>query len=200
MRQQRYSTTPFGRRSLLLAHVISGTNTKCPLPEKEGRRWTVSRTNCTAGAHIKVSEWAAAAQEARLAFRPDSWLIGKSFDGLLSNYHTSLRLHGLLPATSQRHVALSAKHGRSVLHDTNNELYARKAGGTNCRCCFSFRSLGAALSEIMHVRAKFKFPIRAALSSFSLFGQAEQRTRRIRTRSGPPTWPDISSSRGLAGG
>jgi hypothetical protein len=200
MRQQRYSTTPFGRRSLLLTHVISGTITKCPLPKNEGHRWTDSRTNCTAGARTKVSEWAAA-QEARLAFCPDSWLIGKSSDGILSNYHTSLRLHGLLPATSQRHVALSAKHGRSVLHDTNDdELYARKAGGTNCRCCFSFRSLDAALSEIMHVRAKFKFPIRAALSSFSLFGRAEQRTRRIRPRSGPPTWPDISSSRGLACG
>jgi len=184
MRRQRSSTTPFGRRSLLLTHVISGTITKRPLPKKEGHRWTVSRTNCTAGARIKVSAWAAAAQEACLVFRLDGRLIGKSFDGFLSYCH----------------ISLSAKHGRSVLHDTNAEIYARKAGAINCRCCFSFRSLGAALNEIMHVRAKFKFPIRAALSSFSLFGQAEHRTRTIRTRSGVPSWPDFSSSRGLARG
>lgn len=201
MRQQRYSTTPFGWRSLLLAHVISGTNPKCPLPEREGHKWTVSWTNCTAAARIKVSERAAAAaQEARPVFRPDSGLIWKSFDGFLSNYHISLRLHGLGPATSQRHLALLAKHGRSVLHDTNDEPYARKAGATNRRYSILFRSLGVALSEIVHIRVKFKFSIRAALSSFSPFGQAEQRTRRIRTRSGPPSWPDISSSRGLACG
>jgi len=46
--QPHSSTTPFGRRSLTLAHVASQANAKARPTEKAVHKWQVFRSICTA--------------------------------------------------------------------------------------------------------------------------------------------------------
>ena len=54
------STTPFGRRSLTLAHVATQQIAKSRPPEKAIHKWNVFRAICTAKPRIGVSERAQA--------------------------------------------------------------------------------------------------------------------------------------------
>ena len=62
------STTPFGRRTLTLAHVASQAIAKTRPPEKAVHKWNIFRAICTAKARIGVSERALAVLDALLTF------------------------------------------------------------------------------------------------------------------------------------
>ena len=64
------STTPFGRRSLTLAHVANQATAKARPPEKAVHKWQVFRAICTAKARVGVSERALAVLDALLSFHP----------------------------------------------------------------------------------------------------------------------------------
>ena len=133
------STTPFGRRSLTLAHVASQAIAKARPPEKAVHKWNIFRAICTAKARIGVSERALAVLDALLSFHPETVLTG---DGLIvfpSNQQLSLRAHGMAPATLRRHLAALVDAGLIVRRDSpNGKRYARKDREGEIEIAFGF--------------------------------------------------------------
>src|SRR5665213_4080102 len=93
------STTPFGRRTLTLAHVASQALAKARPPEKAAHKWQVFRAICAAKARVGVSERSLAVLDALLSFHPETALSGENLIVFPSNYQLTLRAHGLAPAT-----------------------------------------------------------------------------------------------------
>src|SRR6202166_371551 len=137
--QPHSSTTPFGRRSLTLAHVASQANAKARPAEKAVHKWQVFRAICTAKARIGVSERALAVLDALLSFHPETALSG---DGLIvfpSNQQLALRAHGMAPATLRRHLAALIDCGLIIRRDSpNGKRYARKGKGGEIALAFGF--------------------------------------------------------------
>jgi replication initiation protein RepC len=133
------STTPFGRRSLSLAHVASQAVAKSRPPEKAVHKWNIFRSICTAKARIGVSERALAVLDALLSFHPETVLTGEGLIVFPSNQQLSLRAHGMAPATLRRHLALLVDAGLIVRRDSpNGKRYARKDRGGEVELAFGF--------------------------------------------------------------
>jgi replication initiation protein RepC len=136
---QHLSTTPFGRRSLTLAHVASQAKAKARPPEKAVHKWQVFRAICTAKARIGASERALAVLDALLSFHPETTLSG---DGLIvfpSNQQLALRAHGMAPATLRRHLAALVDCGLIIRRDSpNGKRFARKGRGGTIEMAFGF--------------------------------------------------------------
>ena len=120
-------TTPFGRRSLTLAHVASQLVAKQRPPEAAAHKWTVFRAICAAKARVGVSERALAVLEALLSFHPETVLTGEDLIVFPSNEQLCLRAHGMAPATLRRHLAALVEAGVILRRDSpNGKRYARK--------------------------------------------------------------------------
>ncbi|VTZ51912.1 putative replication protein C [Methylocella tundrae] len=139
MEEQHHPTTPFGRRSLTLAHLASQAIAKARPPERAVHKWNVFRAICTARMRIGVSERALTVLDALLTFHPETVLTG---DGLIvfpSNYQLSLRAHGMAPATLRRHLAVLVDAGLIVRRDSpNGKRYARKGRAGEVETAFGF--------------------------------------------------------------
>jgi replication initiation protein RepC len=137
--QPHSSTTPFGRRTLSLAHVASQATAKVRPPEKAVHKWQVLRAICTAKARVCVSERALAVLDALLSFHPETTLSG---DGLIvfpSNQQLALRAHGMAPATLRRHLAALVDCGLIIRRDSpNGKRFARKGQGGTIETAFGF--------------------------------------------------------------
>jgi replication initiation protein RepC len=137
--QPHSSTTPFGRRSLTLAHVATQATAKARPPDKAVHKWQVFRAICTAKARICVSERALAVLDALLSFHPETTLSG---DGLIvfpSNQQLALRAHGMAPATLRRHLAALVDCGLIIRRDSpNGKRFARKGRGGTIEMAFGF--------------------------------------------------------------
>ena len=137
--QPHSSTTPFGRRSLTLAHVASQAVAKARPPEKAVHKWQVFRAICTAKARVGASERALAVLDALLSFHPETTLSG---DGLIvfpSNQQLALRAHGMAPATLRRHLAALVDCGLIIRRDSpNGKRFARKGQGGTIEMAFGF--------------------------------------------------------------
>jgi len=137
--QPHSSTTPFGRRSLTLAHVASQAVAKARPPDKAVHKWQVFRAICTAKARVGVSERALAVLDALLSFHPETTLSG---DGLIvfpSNQQLALRAHGMAPATLRRHLAALVDCGLIIRRDSpNGKRFARKRQGGAIEMAFGF--------------------------------------------------------------
>jgi replication initiation protein RepC len=137
--QPHSSTTPFGRRSLSLAHVASQAIAKARPPEQAVHKWQVFRAICTAKARIGVSERALAVLDALLSFHPETTLSG---DGLIvfpSNQQLALRAHGMAPTTLRRHLAALVEGGLVIRRDSpNGKRFARKGRGGTIEMAFGF--------------------------------------------------------------
>ena len=136
---QHLSTTPFGRRSLTLAHVATQATAKARPPDKAVHKWQVFRAICTAKAKVGVSERALAVLDALLSFHPETTLSG---DGLIvfpSNQQLALRAHGMAPATLRRHLAALVDCGLIIRRDSpNGKRFARKGQGGTIEMAFGF--------------------------------------------------------------
>jgi replication initiation protein RepC len=133
------STTPFGRRSLTLAHVASQAAAKARPPEKFANKWNVFRAICAARARLGVSERALAVLDALLTFHPETVLAGEDLVVFPSNRQLSLRAHGMAPATLRRHLAVLVDAGLIVRRDSpNGKRYARKDGSGEVEIAFGF--------------------------------------------------------------
>jgi len=133
------STTPFGRRSLTLAHVAAQQVAKSRPPEKAVHKWTVFRAICTAKPRIGVSERALAVLNALLSFYPETVLTGDDLIVFPSNRQLALRAHGMAPATLRRHLACLVDTGLIVRRDSpNGKRYARKDGAGDIELAFGF--------------------------------------------------------------
>jgi replication initiation protein RepC len=137
--QSHVSTTPFGRRSLTLAHVASQATAKARPPDKAVHKWQVFRAICTAKTKIGASERALAVLDALLSFHPETTLSG---DGLIvfpSNQQLALRAHGMAPATLRRHLAALVDCGLIIRRDSpNGKRFARKGRGGTIEMAFGF--------------------------------------------------------------
>jgi replication initiation protein RepC len=133
------STTPFGRRSLTLAHVANQAVAKARPPEKVVHKWHVFRAICTAKTRIGVSERALAVLDALLSFHPETALTGEDLIVFPSNQQLSLRAHGMAPATLRRHLAALVDGGLIVRRDSpNGKRYARKGREGGIELAFGF--------------------------------------------------------------
>ncbi|SFJ74913.1 replication initiation protein RepC [Bosea sp. OK403] len=132
-------TTPFGRRSLTLAHVASQANAKERAPEKAVHKWNIFRAICTAKARIGVTERALAVLDALLTFHPETVLTGEGLIVFPSNQQLCLRAHGMPPATLRRHLAVLVDCGLVIRRDSpNGKRYARKDRAGEIEVAFGF--------------------------------------------------------------
>ena len=137
--QPHSSTTPFGRRSLTLAHVASQAVAKARPPEKAVHKWQVFRAICTARARAGVSERALAVLDALLSFHPETTLSGEGLIVFPSNQQLALRAHGMAPATLRRHLAALVDCGLIIRRDSpNGKRFARKGQGGAIEMAFGF--------------------------------------------------------------
>ena len=133
------STTPFGRRSLTLAHVATQANAKDRPPEKAVHKWNIFRAICTAKTRIGVSERSLSVLNALLSFYPETVLMGENLVVFPSNQQLSLRAHGMAPATLRRHLAGLVDAGLIVRRDSpNGKRYARKDRAGEIELAFGF--------------------------------------------------------------
>ena len=75
--QSHQPTTPFGRRSLTLAHVATQAAASARPPDKVVHKWKVFKAVCVARPRLGVSERALAVLNALISFYPDTTLTGE---------------------------------------------------------------------------------------------------------------------------
>ena len=137
--QSHVITTPFGRRSLTLAHVASQATAKARPPDKAVHKWQVFRAICTAKDRIGVSERPLAVLDALLSFHPETTLSGEGLIVFPSNQQLALRAHGMPPATLRRHLAVLVDCGLIIRRDSpNGKRFARKGRAGTIEMAFGF--------------------------------------------------------------
>ena len=133
-------TTPFGRRSLTLAHVATQIAASSRPPEKVVHKWKIFQAICRARPSLGVTERALSVLNALLTFHPETALTGE--DDLVvfpSNQLLSLRAHGMPASTLRRHLAVLVDAGLIVRRDSpNGKRYARKAASGEIELAFGF--------------------------------------------------------------
>jgi replication initiation protein RepC len=133
-------TTPFGRRSLTLAHVATQIAAASRPPEKVVHKWKIFQAICRARPSLGVTERALSVLNALLTFHPETALTGE--DDLVvfpSNQHLSLRAHGMPASTLRRHLAVLVDAGLIVRRDSpNGKRYARKGASGEIELAFGF--------------------------------------------------------------
>ena len=138
--QSHTPTTPFGRRSLTLAHVATQMAVSNRPPDKVVHKWQIFRAICTARPRLGVSERALAVLNALLSFHPETTLTGD--DELIvfpSNEQLCLRTHGMPASTLRRQIAVLVDAGLIVRRDSpNGKRYARKGRGGEIKLAFGF--------------------------------------------------------------
>jgi replication initiation protein RepC len=138
--QSHQPTTPFGRRSLTLAHVATQMASSSRPPDKVVHKWKVFKAICVARPRIGVSERALAVLNALISFYPDTTLTGE--DDLIvfpSNELLCLRTHGMPASTLRRQLAALVDAGLIVRRDSpNGKRYARKGRGGEIKLAFGF--------------------------------------------------------------
>ena len=137
--QTHQTTTPFGRRTLTLAHVASQALSKSRPAEKAVHKWNVFRAICAAKDRVGVSERSLAVLDALLSFHPETVLSGEDLIVFPSNQQLALRAHGMAPATLRRHLAALVDAGVIIRRDSpNGKRYARKGQGGAIELAFGF--------------------------------------------------------------
>jgi len=133
-------TTPFGRRSLTLAHVATQIAASSRPPEKVVHKWKIFQAICRARPSLGVTERALSVLNALLTFHPETALTGE--DDLVvfpSNQLLSLRAHGMPASTLRRHLAVLVDAGLIVRRDSpNGKRYARKGASGEIELAFGF--------------------------------------------------------------
>jgi replication initiation protein RepC len=216
------STTPFGRRSLTLAHIAAQAKAKAREPDKVVHKWNLFRAICVAKERLGVSERALAVLDALLTFHPENALTG---DGLIvfpSNSQLALRAHGMAPATLRRHLAALVDAGIIIRRDSpNGKRYARKGQGGQIETAFGFdltplvaradelealaeevrveeRALKVAKERVTLCRRDIAKMIATALEEGVAIAEAGQ--GRVTGPTGPSDWAQVHSIfRGIVG-
>jgi replication initiation protein RepC len=158
-------TTPFGRRSLTLAHVATQIVATSRPPEKTVHKWKIFQALCAARPKLGVSERSLSVLNALLTFHPETALAGE--DDLIvfpSNVQLSIRAHGMPVSTLKRHLAALVDAGLIVRRDSpNGKRYARKgrAGEIDRAFGFDISPLVARSEEIERLAEEVAADIRA---------------------------------------
>jgi replication initiation protein RepC len=137
--QSHISTTPFGRRTLTLAHVASQAIAKARPAEKAAHKWQVYQWICAAKTPIGVTERALAVLNALLTFHPETALTGADLIVFPSNEQLTKRAHGMPASTLRKHLAVLVDAGLIIRRDSpNGKRYARKGRSGTIELAFGF--------------------------------------------------------------
>jgi replication initiation protein RepC len=215
--QSRQPTTPFGRRSLTLAHVAAQMTASARQPDKVVHKWRIFRAICTARPALCVSERSLAVLNALLSFHPETTLAAE--DDLIvfpSNEQLCLRAHGMPPSTLRRQLAALVDAGLIVRRDSpNGKRYARKGRGGEITLAFGFdlSPLAARAEEFERMAEEIEAEARAvrlARESITLCRRdiakiiatgIEEGVPTRRAGRGPASWQEIHATfRGLVEG
>jgi replication initiation protein RepC len=215
--QSRQPTTPFGRRSLTLAHVAAQMAASARQPDKVVHKWRIFRAICTARPALCVSERSLAVLNALLSFHPETTLAAE--DDLIvfpSNEQLCLRTHGMPPSTLRRQLAALVDAGLIVRRDSpNGKRYARKGRGGEITLAFGFdlSPLAARAEEFERMAEEIEAEARAvrlAKERITLCRRdiakmiatgVEQDVPTRRAGQGPASWQEIHAAfRGLVEG
>jgi replication initiation protein RepC len=210
-------TTPFGRRSLTLAHVTTQMAASARPPDKVVHKWKVFKAVCVARPRIGVSERALAVLNALISFYPDTTLTGE--DDLIvfpSNELLCLRTHGMPASTLRRQLAALVDAGLIVRRDSpNGKRYARKGRGGEIKLAFGFdlAPLVVRAEEFEEMAQEVEAEIRAiklAKERITLCRRdiakmiatgIEEGVPTSRVGQGPASWPELHAAfRGLVEG
>ena len=215
--QSRQPTTPFGRRSLTLAHVAAQMVASARQPDKVVHKWRIFRAICTARPALCVSERSLAVLNALLSFHPETTLAAE--DDLIvfpSNEQLCLRTHGMPPSTLRRQLAALVDAGLIVRRDSpNGKRYARKGRGGEITLAFGFdlSPLAARAEEFERMAEEVEAEARAVrlakeritlcrrdIAKMIATGVEEDVPTR-RAGQGPASWQEIHAAfRGLVEG
>jgi replication initiation protein RepC len=215
--QSRQPTTPFGRRSLTLAHVAAQMAASARQPDKVVHKWRIFRAICTARPALCVSERSLAVLNALLSFHPETTLAAE--DDLIvfpSNEQLCLRTHGMPPSTLRRQLAALVDAGLIVRRDSpNGKRYARKGRGGEITLAFGFdlSPLAARAEEFERIAEEIEAEARAVrlakeritlcrrdIAKMIATGVEEDVPTR-RAGQGPASWQEIHAGfRGLVEG
>ena len=133
------STTPFGRRTLTLAHVANQAIAKARPLEKAVHKWHVYQTLCIARVTFGVSERALSVLNALLTFHPETMLTGEDLIVFPSNDQLARRAHGMPASTLRKHLAVLVDAGLIIRRDSpNGKRYARKGRDGEVAMAFGF--------------------------------------------------------------
>jgi replication initiation protein RepC len=155
--QVNSTTTPFGGRSLKLAHVAAQIAARERPPEKAVHKWKIFRAVCTAKDKFAVGERALAVLDALLSFHPETTLSGEGLVVFPSNQQLALRAHGMAPATLRRALAALVDTGLIIRRDSpNGKRYARRGreGAIDHAFGFDLAPLVARSEEIERLAAE----------------------------------------------
>ena len=215
--QSRQPTTPFGRRSLTLAHVAAQMAASALQPDKVVHKWRIFRAICTARPALCVSERSLAVLNALLSFHPETTLAAE--DDLIvfpSNEQLCLRTHGMPPSTLRRQLAALVDAGLIVRRDSpNGKRYARKGRGGEITLAFGFdlSPLAARAEEFERMAEEIEAEARAVrlakeritlcrrdIAKMIATGVEEDVPTR-RAGQGPASWQEVHAAfRGLVEG
>jgi replication initiation protein RepC len=215
--QSRQPTTPFGRRSLTLAHVAAQMAASARRPDTVVHKWRIFRAICTARPALCVSERSLAVLNALLSFHPETTLAAE--DDLIvfpSNEQLCLRTHGMPPSTLRRQLAALVDAGLIVRRDSpNGKRYARKGRGGEITLAFGFdlSPLAARAEEFERMAEEIEAEARAVrlakeritlcrrdIAKMIATGVEEDVPTR-RAGQGPASWQEIHAAfRGLVEG
>jgi replication initiation protein RepC len=205
--QSHQPTTPFGRRSLTLAHVATQMAASARPPDKVVHKWKVFKAVCVARPRIGVSERALAVLNALISFYPDTTLTGE--DDLIvfpSNELLCLRTHGMPASTLRRQLAALVDAGLIVRRDSpNGKRYARKSRGGEIKLAFGFdlaplvvraeefegmaREIEAEIRAIKLAKERITLCRRDIAKMIATAIEEGVPTRRI--RQGPASWQEL---------
>ena len=157
-------TTPFGRRSLTLAHVAAQVAASSRPPDKIVHKWKIFRAICIARPMLGVSERALSVLNALLTFHPETTLTGEALTVFPSNEQLSLRAHGMPASTMRRHLAVLVDAGLVIRRDSpNGKRYVRRGRGGETLRAFGFdlSPLVARADEFERLAAEIEAEARA---------------------------------------
>ena len=150
-------TTPFGSRTLKLAHVAAQITAREKPPEKAVHKWKILRAVCAAKDKFAVGERALAVLDALLSFHPETTLSGEGLVVFPSNQQLMLRAHGMAPTTLRRALAALVDSGLIIRRDSpNGKRYARRGreGAIDHAFGFDLAPLVARSEEIERLAAE----------------------------------------------
>ncbi len=207
--QTHQPTTPFGRRSLTLAHVAAQVVASRRPQDKVVHKWKVFRDICLARPRLGVSERVLSVLNALLSFYPETTLSGDDLIVFPSNEQLSLRAHGMPASTLRRHLADLVDAGLVLRRDSpNGKRYARKGRGGELQFAFGFdlSPLVARAEEFESLAAEIEAEARAVkltreritlcrrdIAKMIATGIEEGVPTR-REGQGPASWPDVHAA------
>ena len=133
-------TTPFGRRSVSLAHVAVQIESSNIEPGKSVDKWKVYRDTCEARGQLGLRDRALAVLNALLSFHPDTVLSeGTNLIVFPSNAQLTARANGIAGTTLRENLAHLVKSGLITRIDSpNGKRYAHRSRNGTIEAAYGF--------------------------------------------------------------